>query len=318
MAENTKIEWATHTFNPWTGCQAVSPGCDHCYADRQVSRFRDFADRKRTAEANWRKPITWNGKADKMASERGLYRQRVFCASFADVFDNKVPQEWRTDLWRLIGQTPHLDWLLLTKRPQNVADMAPVIWRAGWPDNIWLGTTVENQTEADRRIPILLEIPASVHFLSCEPLLGPVDIARWLHDSDCKLFDGFGTDCTCCEPREQHVGWVICGGESGPRSRPMHPAWALSLRNQCGAAGVPFFFKQWGDWTPGENATDVNKGIVSVAHWFDGDGWHFGRENMARDDGHVDDQPDVYRIGKSRAGRLLDGRTWDELPNAGQ
>ena len=171
------------TFNPWIGCQEVSPACDNCYAREFMTRKTTWAtawsgDRFRTSEANWKKPLAWNRKAEKSG-----VRAKVFCASLADVFDNKTPPEWRDELWHLIADTPHLDWLLLTKRPQNIAKMLPPmalnLYYGAWPwPNVWLGTTVENQEEADRRIPCLLAVPAVKRFLSCEPLLGPVDLTR--------------------------------------------------------------------------------------------------------------------------------------------
>jgi protein gp37 len=182
----TKIEWTAtvlpdgttlpgFSFNPWVGCQAVSDACAHCYAEATVKRFGgDFAVRRRTTPSNWRQPLKWND-----AARAAGVRRKVFCASMADVFDNQVPDEWRMDLWAMIAGTPQLDWLVLTKRPQNIAKMMAQRWPRRW-DNLWLGTTVENQTEADRRIPHLLAAPAAVHFLSCEPLLSAVDLSRWL------------------------------------------------------------------------------------------------------------------------------------------
>ena len=220
MAENSGIAWTDHTHNHWIGCQAVSPGCDHCYAEALVKRFNgDFATRKLTSEANRRKPIMW----DKRAAKLGI-RYRVFCSSLSDVFDNQVPADWRASLWELIRATPNLDWQLLTKRPQNIAKMLPVDWGFGWR-NVWLGTTVENQTEAWRRYPHLLSVPAQVHFLSCEPMLSRV----FLPAKD-----------TYRHP----IGWVICGGESGARFRQIDPEWARDLRDQCSAAGVAFYMKQ--------------------------------------------------------------------------
>jgi len=261
MAENSKIEWTHHTFNPWIGCMKVSPGCDHCYAETwdarglqgKATRWGAHAARTRTSAANWRKPLAWN-KAAAAAGER----HRVFCASLADVFDNhaSIDPQWRRDLWALIAATPNLDWLLLTKRPSNIDYMLPHGWSGGWP-NVWLGTTVENQTEADRRIPHLLGVPAAVRFLSCEPLLGPVDLTHmdinghiasrhlgriggyWINALTGKN-DDMGRPC----PDVPKLDWVICGGESGPGARPMHPDWARSLRDQCQAAGTAFFMKQ--------------------------------------------------------------------------
>lgn len=241
MGAQTKIEWATHTFNPWVGCTKVSPACDHCYAEGWAKRTGNAdlwkGERRRTAAANWRQPIKWN-EAARAAGER----HRVFCASLADVFDNQVSEEWRADLWRLIRATPDLDWLLLTKRPQNITKMLPseAMQRASapWPwPNVWLGTTAENQAEADRRIPHLLATLAAVRFISAEPLLGPVDL-------------GFLEPCDHVRRSCEEIGcwraldWVIVGGESGPNARPMEESWAEDIRDQCKTAGVAFFMKQ--------------------------------------------------------------------------
>lgn len=226
MAENSKIEWTTHTFNPWIGCTKVGPGCDNCYAERlmdhRLGRVQWGSDtRSRTNTANWRKPEGWNKKA------RGA-RPRVFCASLADVFDNAVPESWRTDLWKLIQRTPNLDWLLLTKRVSNVHRMLPTFMKP-WP-NLWIGVTVVTQAEAERDVPRLMDIPATVHFLSMEPLIESVDLS-------------YG-------PKPD---WVIVGGESGPHARPMRESWAVDVADYCHHAGVPFFFKQgsqanWPHW----------------------------------------------------------------------
>jgi protein gp37 len=231
MAEHTSIEWCHHTFNAVIGCQAVSPACDHCYAEAQVKRFGgDFSYRRLTIDQNWKQPLRWNRKAFESNE-----RRRVFCCSMSDVFDNKWQPEWRARLWRLIRVTPHLDWLLLTKRPQNIPDMLPSDWRVGfeWADgysNVWLGCTVENKTEAHRRIPHLLSVPAKVRFLSCEPLLEPLDLSPWM------LAEG--------------IDWVICGGETGKGWRHMEETWARDLRDQCANYGVPFFMKQMSNRAP--------------------------------------------------------------------
>lgn len=227
MGENSSIEWTHHTFNPWWGCARVSPGCVHCYAESFANRFGvkwgAGADRRFFGEKHWREPLKWNARAD----ERGV-RERVFCASMADVFENRTDlASWRWKLAMLIHATPALDWLLLTKRPENMVDLArlDMSWLV-WPPNVWAGTTVEDQRRADERIPALVEVPARVRFLSCEPLLEAVDLR--LHQVD------------------GSIHWVICGGESGPGARTMDPVWALDLRDQCLRAGVPFHFKQWG------------------------------------------------------------------------
>jgi protein gp37 len=265
MAEATAISWATSTFNPWIGCTKVSPGCDHCYAEVSTPArvhgvaWGPHALRRRTSESNWNLPRRWNRKAGQTGQS-----WRVFCSSLADVFDNRAPEGAREDLWELIRATPALTWMLLTKRPQNIARMLPQGWGEGW-DNVWLGTTVENQDEADRRIPHLLMVPGALRFLSCEPLLGPVLLthvwmpardmspgALWVDALRANAFLGrlpLPEGLALRDRIRGPVGWVIAGGESGPRARPMDPDWARSLRDQCAAAGVPFHFKQWGGTT---------------------------------------------------------------------
>jgi protein gp37 len=242
----------------------------------------------------------------------------VFCASLADVFDNAVDPAWREDLFTVIEQTPNLDWLLLTKRIGNVGNMLPVPFDFDrlYP-NVWIGATITSQAEADRDIPKLLEVPARARFLSMEPLLGPVDLTRIDIDGHRELYPLAGT--TGCEdddgnpmPDLPPLSWVIVGGESGAGARPMHPDWARSLRDQCAAAGVPFLFKQWGEWTPGENV-EGHSGTVDTVHWGN-DQWIVGRENLANMDGNFEDEPDLYRIGKKAAGRLLDGVQHDGFP----
>jgi protein gp37 len=224
MAENSKIEWTDHTFNPWIGCQKVSPGCDRCYAEALSNRYGwttwgPHGERKRTSAANWRKPRSWAKAA------RGTGRRpRVFCASLADVFDNQAPTEWRDDLWALIADTPELDWLLLTKRPQNIEKMLPY---RRWP-NIWLGTTAEDQEHYDQRWPYLAKElnRVAVRFISYEPAIGPLR----LH---------IGQNATA-----GHPDWIICGGESGPGYREMPWEWAADISADCVLRGVAFFMKQ--------------------------------------------------------------------------
>ena len=176
MAEQTSIGWCRHTFNPWIGCTKVSPGCDICYAEKDVDkRFHMVGwggPRRRTSAATWRKPLKWEREAQNEGE-----RRRVFCASWADAFDNQVPEKWRADLWALIARCRALDWMLLTKRPQNVMKMLPEGWP--WP-HVWLGATSENQEEGDRRLPILLRIPAVVRFASVKPQLGRVDLGDYV------------------------------------------------------------------------------------------------------------------------------------------
>jgi len=312
MGENSKIEWTDHTFNPWTGCERISPGCDNCYAEAWAQRAghpeRWQGRRHRTSVGYWRQPLKW----DREAAAAGR-RERVFCASLADVFDNAVPAAWRADLFRLIRDTPNLDWLLLTKRIGNAAKMIEEAMRAGGvgeyfrPDlawsNVWLGATVVNQEEADRDIPKLLATSARVRFLSIEPMLGPIDLRRYLigHEVAGTPFTGART-VGGCEKWIPPVDWVIVGGESGHHARPMHPDWARSVRDQCAAAIVPFLFKQWGEWAP-VPFTDDRRGWDPFS----------GREHLFQD-GPQDEHTLMEKVGKNAAGRLLDGRTHDDLP----
>ena len=495
MAENSKIEWTDHTFNPWVGCTKVSPACDNCYAEAWAKRSGQVEwgnhPRRVTSDSYWRQPIKWN----RIAARDGV-RRKVFCASLADVFDNQVDPQWRIDLFALINATPWLDWLLLTKRPQNIAKMVfacaeienvrtnnsrtPIpgggscagngdrrdrpnlalekvdwrsvagrqatdamqthtrrhypgegglssvvddggrqdnedvrsstglygeegadssrtdnqprgrdqieqsseqfgigdarrttparadnsesatdrdagrkapemhdncgnsegnkatssggsgdqissghvrndtefslvhhdgevveassleVWLRAWlsgspPNNVWIGCAVENQDEADRRIPHLLAVPAKIKFLSCEPLLGPLDL------SCISLRPGYGgplyaplTGKWWGEDTGQRdtISWIIAGGESGPHARPMHPDWARSLRDQCAAVGVSFFMKQWGEWAPYDRGR-IDSRSLNVP-------------------GSTDTP--IQRFGKKLAGAMLDGREHKEFP----
>ena len=275
MAKDSKIEWTHHTFNPWWGCSKVSPACQHCYAEAWAKRvgsqvWGKNADRRFFTDKHWTEPIRWN----KEASTDGV-RRRVFCASMADVFERRRElNEPRSRLWNLIVSTPMLDWLLLTKRPQNIEGMTP--WSNEWPENVWIGTTAENQHWADIRVPILTRIPAKVRFLSCEPLLDSIDLAKF----------------QLVERGSMPVDWVIAGGESGPNSRPMDPQWVRQLRDFCVDSGVAFHFKQWGHWVPEELLTEKQKKVIVL--------------NGSR----------LVGVRKGVAGRTLDGRVWDEFPVA--
>lgn len=232
MGESTAIAWTDHTFNPWWGCVNVSPGCDHCYAETFAKRvghdvWGKHAGRRFFGDKHWAEPVKWSG--------------RVFCASMADVFEpNPALTQERARLWRLIDDTPHLTWQLLTKRPEQVIRLSPDRWLREWPAHVWLGTTVEDQERANLRIPRLLAIRGvTVRFLSCEPLLGWVNLAT--------AIDPLGIGGRWA-PND--IGWVIAGGESGPRHRPLDIDHARGLRDQCASWGVPFFFKQVGGRTP--------------------------------------------------------------------
>lgn len=341
MGEQTKIEWCDATFNPWIGCTKLSEGCRNCYAlDLMETRYKRVkwgptGTRQRTSEANWRKPLQWSkekwcqcsvcgwrGSLKEVAWSvpRGFVcpvcqgkaeptRARVFCASLADVFEDRPElAPWRADLFDLIAQTPNLDWLLLTKRPENVNDMVPAQWRNvnRWPANVWMGTSVEDQQRADERIPHLLKVPARVRFLSMEPLLGPVDLrSLWLPKTcwHCnEELHGLPGRCWCGVCHYPDIRWIIVGGESGHNARPMHPEWARSLRDQCQVAGVAFHFKQFGEWRP---AQEGERGI-----FFNYDGTPVAGPFAP----YSSSQVYLAKVGKHAAGRLLDGRTWDEFP----
>jgi protein gp37 len=370
MAADTKIEWCDHTFNPWIGCTKVSRaatgggGCDGCYAEvstparvlrsKGAETWGPGAPRVRTSVANWKMPLRWDAQHEAFFAQHGR-RQRVFCASLADVFDNAVDPQWRVDLFNLILSTPHLDWLLLTKRIGNAARMieetlpdnmkalpadCPVAWP--WP-HVWLGATVVNQAEADRDIPKLLAAPAAKRFLSMEPLLGPVDLSRIDIDGHSEIYPLAGT--TNCEdddgdptPDLPALDWVIVGGESGPGARPMHPDWARGLRDQCATAGVPFLFKQWGEWFPiSQQAEEFTHRLYRAnrkARLHEDQGALddcYGRtclveQAVIHEDGsvHTPLAPMAFlqgtgamltfKAGKKAAGRALDGREWNEVP----
>lgn len=279
MSKNSSIEWTHHTFNAWWGCIRVSPACQHCYAESFSKRVGEDvwgkdAPRRFFGEEYWSNPIQWNAKASKKGE-----RHRVFCASMSDVFEERDDLDpWREKLWKLIEKTPMLDWLLLTKRPENIGKMVP--WTTDWPENVWLGTTVETQKYADERLPHLLKHRAKVRFLSCEPMLGPVNLKKWIKPNKKTGLQG--------------IDWVIAGGESGPGSRPMNPNWVRQLRDHAQSAGVPYLYKQWGQWAPKDH---LAPGITGTSTLVDG--------------------IEMVRLkSKKNVDRSLDGVIWDEYPNS--
>lgn len=353
MAVNSSIEWCDSTFNPWIGCTRVSPACDDCYAARSTpARTLGVAwgagqERRRTGAANWKQPGQWQRQAAEFQAEHGR-RRRVFCASLADWLDNEAPVEWLVDLLQLIHDTPDLDWLLLSKRIGNwssriseamgyLDSQGPAAttlrrWLCQWldgdaaPRNAWLGITVANQAEADRDVPKLMDAPTVVRFLSIEPMLGAIDIRKfvwpvhpWWPAKFNSLEEAVAAGAAVTYKRQALVSsawaksmvkWVICGGESGHKARPMHPDWARGLRDQCAAAGVPFLFKQWGEWLPA-SADQSDPGLPDVPNsrlaWSDGSKWDCH-------DGQRAGVDLVARVGKKFAGRQLDGRTHDGFP----
>jgi protein gp37 len=311
MGEITSISWCDHTFNPWIGCTKVSPACDGCYAeammDKRYGRVewgapgKGNGTRARTSAGNWHQPVRWNKKAIAEGT-----RPFVFCSSLADVFDNQIPVEWRLDLFTLIKDTPNLTWLLLTKRPQNIVKMfeqacigdqllAGETLADHWPRNAAIGTTCEDQTRLNLNAPHLLRAKSTLKpafaFLSCEPLLGPID--AWLYLDPLGLF-------------KSRIDWVITGGETdqgGHKARPTNPQWFRALRDQCADAGAAYHHKQNGEWMPF---------LASDIDWFEG----------RKQAGAFADRPEMsdavgwpmQRVGKGKSGRALDGVEHDARP----
>ncbi len=223
MGKTTGIEWCDGTWNPWRGCRRVSAGCAHCYALRDLKRWKLGTEVVR--QQTFDDPLRWARNATLAVGST------IFTCSWSDFF---IPEadEMRPEAWRIMRACPGFFFLILTKRPERIEDHLPADWEAGYP-NVGLGVTVENQAAADERLPILLDHGARVRFVSAEPLLGPVNLMKWVD-----LLD-----------------WVICGGETGPKARTMEPPWVTALRDQCGYVGVPFFFKKWGEHPPADPST---------------------------------------------------------------
>lgn len=322
----TKIEWATHTVNWLAGCTKVSPACTHCYAEtmsrRQVhmgtERYRGTVD---LDTGRWTGVVRYDPEAMRRAFvdlRSARKPRRVFCNSMSDTFHKDAPPESldhlaeqiRTTTARL-GEHRHVI-MLLTKRPSRLLAWQREHFPDGLPPWVWVGTTVEDQRRADERAPVLLEVKTQgVRFLSCEPLLGPVDLTS-LKDPDGMTVDalrGYWCDnphATDADGDTGGIRWVIAGGESGRGARPMHPAWARSLRDQCTRAGVPFFFKQWGAWGPVHPASRD----AATYRWLDRDG------TLCVAEPH-ETSPRVRLLDKAAHGRTLDGRTWDDVPTHG-
>jgi protein gp37 len=279
----TKIEWADRVWNPVTGCTKVSEGCRNCYAERLASRFwgdRKFMDVMVHPE-RLNQPLSWKKPS------------RVFVNSMSDLFHPDIDHDFIGDVFRMMEKTPQHTYLILTKRPKEMLYWFNLMNAERFLPNVWLGVSVEDQKTAEERLPLLLKTPAAVRFVSCEPLLGQVDFWKFASREETfgSMFDHRGSygfyPGLPPEPIKYHEGidWVIVGGESGPNARPMHPDWARSIRDQCVDAGVPFFFKQWGEWIHNYYDTPFNEA-----------GWY------------------PERIGKKFAGRLLDGVEWNQFP----
>lgn len=246
MGENSKIEWTDHTYNPWWGCSKVSSGCKNCYAEALSDRFHPGAwgetgTRRGQSEKYWAQPLKW----DRAAKKEGV-RRRVFCGSMCDVFEDRAElQQWRERLWQLIEQAANLDWLLLTKRPENIAGMLPHYWERSPLLNVRIGISAEDQETYEKRFSRLYGLWGFGTFLSYEPSLGPLDLTTRPCRACNTPGDVIAWPCPYCRGRRfEQPDWAIVGSESGPNARPMDLAWARTVRDQCAEAGVAFFMKQ--------------------------------------------------------------------------
>ncbi len=425
MADGTKIEWTDATWNPITGCAVVSPGCTNCYAMLLAgTRLKNHPSRKGlTRQVNGKHVWTGEIRFNEQWLDQPLRWTRprmIFVCAHGDLFAEGVTDNMLDHIFAVMALCPQHTFQVLTKRPERMREY--LLSRNGMGNaalckvinaippslgnrkgalemplpNVWLGVSVEDQPRADQRIPILLDTPAAIRWISAEPLLGLTDLRAFLRDAwkikqAIRLWDDFtwpswvpkkvradiesfwnpdwdrgpnawmrsaienghppagtrgafrtfnqtpiegrflhawnnigrvitddgavhGVSAGTYQSRPSRLDWVVVGGESGPCARPMHPDWARDMRDQCASVGVAFLFKQWGEWTDGQNV-DRQSGMVETADYLNG-GWYFSRESLTRTDGHIDDEPDVYRIGKKRTGRLLDGVLHDAYPEA--
>lgn len=316
MADKSRIEWTEATWNPTTGCSKVSQGCTHCYAEREWARLsanpnsvyygREFTNvrihpERLSLPMRWRKP------------------HMIFVDSMSDLFHERVPLGYIDQVFAIMAMTPRHTYQVLTKRAERMRDYLTASGRdvvieenveficgekswcapdVQWPlPNVWIGVSAENQKTADERIPKLLDVPAVVRFMSCEPLLGKIDLGKAIPCGYyCDEAVGHVDHAFWAHGITSPIKWVIAGGESGPLARPMHPDWARSLRDQCHNADVPFFFKQWGEWIP-----------------FDHD---LASPQYAKPNDPLIGQTEMSwrKVGKKAAGRLLDGQEWNEIP----
>lgn len=301
----TKIQWCEETWNPVVGCFKCSPGCDHCYAERMAKRLRKMRIGK------YQNVVDKNGWTGDISfdplDEKPLFINQpkiIFVTSMGDIFHESVLTAWLDEILVMTRMASHHKYLFLTKRPNRMKNYFRDI--SEMPENIWCGVTVCNQKEADEKISVLMQIPAAVRFVSIEPMLGPIDLSRAL---GIEYSDNLEMYLPHVSGQHPKLDWVIVGGESGPGARPMYPDWVKLIRDQCAAAEVPFFFKQWGEWAPGECVED-SIGKYKTCY-FDGDEW------IECSDDWISEQdygPIMYRTGKKKAGRLFDGKMHDEYP----
>ena len=300
----SKIEWCDETINPVIGCSKISAGCDHCFAEKMACRLSHMDVEGYDEVINY--AGKWNGRTAFIPSQlkkpmKWKKPRWIFVGSMTDMFHESVPFEWVHQVWDMMKACPQHTFLVLTKRPDRMAQLVNQIYRMermgasmGFWKHVYLGVTAENQEQADIRIPVLLSIPASVRFVSVEPMLGTVSLRRKAAD-DREIVQAtlMGQLDEYSRSVQRGLDWIICGGESGPGARPMHPDWVRGLRDQCAAAGVPFFFKQWGEF------------IISAA----------ADSKTAPMDAHEHNRHwPFYRVGKKKSGRLLDGVEHSAFP----
>lgn len=331
---DTSIEWTDKTWNPVTGCTKVSQGCKNCYAEKIYERFNGKGSFKNVIchEDRLMQPLRWKHPA------------KVFVNSMSDLFHENVPFEFIDKVFAVMAMCQKHTFQVLTKRADRMLEyfkmideekdmqrwinasieidtppfaFIPLVEHVPYPlPNVWIGVSVEDQKAADERIPLLLQIPATVRFLSCEPLLGAVDLTKLLmikSDNELKpdvtINSLKGWHGGYNRPERTKIDWVICGGESGNKARPMHPDWARSLRDQCNAADVAFFFKQWGEWQPIDHGPKFQK--CTKLGTIDLEGQYLNDNCIADPKNGI-----VFtaKCGKKAAGRLLDGKEWNEMP----
>lgn len=310
MGDNTTIEWTEATWNPIRGCSRISPGCQHCYAERVAARFNGPGQAYEGLAVMKSNGAHWTGELRLVEEHledplRWKRPRRIFVNSMSDLFHENMPGEWIDRVVEVMLKAKQHTFQVLTKRAERMYDyISRNCWLTNDPlPNVWWGVSVENQKAADERLRWLLRTPAAVRWLSVEPLLGPVDLCAAGMKINGKLDVHTG--------ERIFIDWVVVGGESGPSARPMHPAWARQIRDDCRTCGVPFFFKQWGEWAP----TDY-RGV--------GTSWPYGHGRFAnwiaeRETWHESTIPGgstvLARIGKKEAGRSLDGVEWNSYPS---
>lgn len=339
MSQNTAIEWTDATWNPVRGCSRVSQGCVNCYAERQAARFSKAGPFNGFVTITNGHPA-WTGKVELVEKHltdplRWKEPRRIFVNSMSDLFHEALPYDAKR---RVIDVIRLADWhthQILTKRPAVMLETMERYYDEHCDvigphplAHLWLGVSVEDQKTADERIPLLLQTPAAVRFVSYEPALGPVDFLQYLgcrcpecgtHYVKSGWRDCDNLDHVCDGRPRKLLDWVIIGGESGPGARPMHPAWARSARDQCVAAGVKFFFKQWGEYAPVGPARSVQRVVCLVDGWSGPFATGALKEHAIAAHGSEISNPgwqNMYRVGKRAAGRVLDGREWNEFPDA--